>query len=283
MNKGQKDKVQVNRPASTPPMPPSDSAITPKRYWDEWWKGKAREPSFKHWSLDPMISGFDRFLLQNKNLQPLSGGRLLEIGCGGSNWLSYFAQRWDCQVEGIDYSEEGCWLTQKILSRDHVEGKIHQNDFFRPPTRLLGSFDTVFSAGVLEHFVDTASCLKAFQSFLKPSGCLITVIPNLCGVMGELIRFLTPKIHSMHVPVSREGLVRTLQNENTRILWCDYLLPFNLGVVDLSPIRPYFMQKTVADIGNLLSRGIGWFAYRIGRPLTSRKLSPYLLAVTQHH
>ena len=272
----------MKHPTGTTAERATNTAIAPRQYWDRLWKTQGREPLFKHWSVDPLISGFDRFLGQNKHLQPLPQGSLLEIGCGGSNWLSYFAQRWDNRVEGIDYSDEGCRLTQDILSRDNVQGIIHHYDFFHPPDRLIGKFDTVISAGVLEHFLETGSCLKALQSFLKPSGRLITIVPNLTGLAGKLIRVLTPEIYSMHLPLTREGLIGVFRREHMPILWCDYFLPFNFGVINLSTLRPRFLRRVIGDLGNLLSRAISRIAYVVRRPLTSRRFSPYILAVTEN-
>ena len=36
---------------------------------------------------------------------------MIEIGCGGSRWMGYFAQRLQCDTWGIDYSAEGLRLT----------------------------------------------------------------------------------------------------------------------------------------------------------------------------
>src|SRR5689334_3068852 len=40
---------------------------------------------------------------------------LLEVGCGSSGWLPYFAKKYNLEVSGIDYSEIGCKLAEENL------------------------------------------------------------------------------------------------------------------------------------------------------------------------
>src|SRR5687768_8887760 len=43
------------------------------------------------------------------------GSRLLEVGCGGSIWLPYFAREHGFEVTGLDYSEQGCAAAEHVL------------------------------------------------------------------------------------------------------------------------------------------------------------------------
>src|SRR5215467_8894700 len=45
----------------------------------------------------------------------------LEVGCGNSVLLPYFAKRFGLKVSGIDYSEYGCEQAKQILRRENVE------------------------------------------------------------------------------------------------------------------------------------------------------------------
>ena len=55
---------------------------------------------------------FDQFF---KAIAPRGPRRMLEIGCGASAWLVYFAKEFGYRVEGIDYSELGCELARENL------------------------------------------------------------------------------------------------------------------------------------------------------------------------
>ena len=110
-------------------------------------------------------------------------------------------------VCGIDYSENGCIHSKRILEQQGIAGEIVLGDFFNPPKEMYKKFDVVVSFGVVEHFQETAECLKALRKYLKPGGIIITVIPNMAGLIGTLQRILNKKIYD--IPVSYTHLYIT--------------------------------------------------------------------------
>ena len=54
----------------------------------------------------------------------VQGKTLLEVGCGNSVWLPYFANQFGLKVSGLDYSEYGCEQSRQILKREKVAGEI---------------------------------------------------------------------------------------------------------------------------------------------------------------
>ncbi len=88
------------------------------------------------------------------------------------------------EVNGLDYSLVGCEQARAILAHACVPGRILYGDLFAPPNELLGSQEVVITFGVVQHFADTAGCVRALARLMKPSGTLITIIPNLTGVLG---------------------------------------------------------------------------------------------------
>ncbi|WP_436620554.1 class I SAM-dependent methyltransferase [Sorangium sp. So ce136] len=46
----------------------------------------------------------------------------------------------------------------------------------QPPERFVGAIDAVVSLGVVEHFEDTAGCLRACARYLRPGGRIITEV-----------------------------------------------------------------------------------------------------------
>jgi len=114
----------------------------------------------------------------------ISDQKLLEIGCGGSAWLPYFAKEFGFEVYDIDYSELGCQQAAQVLENEGVEGEILCADFFSPPEHMLGDFDTVGSRGVVEHFEDTAAWASAFSKFLRPGGVMSLSLINFENLRG---------------------------------------------------------------------------------------------------
>lgn len=104
------------------------------------------------------------------NINP--GDRVLEFGCGKARVLNELCGIVDLCV-GLDISRE-------VLKLNRMEGRnlpFVQGDMFRQPF-TDESFNIVLSEGVIEHFNDWPKILKEAARLLKPSGQLVTAVPN---------------------------------------------------------------------------------------------------------
>jgi 2-polyprenyl-3-methyl-5-hydroxy-6-metoxy-1,4-benzoquinol methylase len=151
------------------------------------------------------------------------GSKMIEIGCGGSIWLPYFAREHGLDVTGLDYSEEGCATAEHLLAQAGVAGSVVCADLFDPPERLFNSFDLLASFGVVEHFASTETAIAACAKLLKPGGVMLTTIPNLVGLNGRGVRFFDRALYDIHVPMSREQLRVAHEKAGLEILECGYL------------------------------------------------------------
>ena len=156
--------------------------------------------------------------------------KLIEIGCGNSVWLSYFAKQFQFNVAGIDYSEFGCEQTRKILSRDNINGSIHFGDLFNPPVELKNKFDIVCSFGVVEHFNNTEDVLKHIGEFLNEDGLLVTTIPNLCGITGWLQKWMNKPVYDIHKVMTLKNIQTHIENAGFAIIKSELLNPISFGV-----------------------------------------------------
>ena len=217
-----------------PPVAGDDRAG--QQYWDTVW-ADGKLPA----AIDLRARGLhnlynrrmDAFLRQAFGSMETKGKRLVEIGCARSAWLPYFAREFGFQISGMDYSEPGCAQERQILSCSGVAGDILCADFSAPPAAWLGTFDVAISFGVVEHFRDTAGCLRALAAFLKPNGLLITQVPNMSGLVGRLQRLMNPATYVVHVPLSREQLLAAHERAGLSATRCDYFLSTGFGVVSL--------------------------------------------------
>jgi len=191
-------------------------------------------------------------------------------------WLSYFARRYGFAVTGIDYSERGCEKATAVLRRDGVSGEIACADFTAPPARLLHAFDVGVSFGVAEHFDDTAECLAAFGRFLKPGGLLVTLVPNLAGVLGPLQRTFDRGVYDIHVVLDKVALADAHRRAGLEPIDTRYLVCSNFGLVTIHPSR----SSPVRRVLRLALMGVSaalWFVDRqIATLGETRLLSPYI-------
>jgi 2-polyprenyl-3-methyl-5-hydroxy-6-metoxy-1,4-benzoquinol methylase len=209
---------------------------TTRDYWDNLWGSDSDAKAF-----DPNASDIHQWINQKfhaylSNLFKQIGTKdkqLLEVGCGGSIWLPYFAKEYDFKITGIDYSEQGCILAEKILQNEDVSGKIICADLFQPPPKMVAAFDVVISFGLVEHFEDTDACLIAINKFLAPRGLLITFIPNMVGLTGFLQKVLNKQVYDLHVVLNSESLKSAHIEAGLSIDEGGYFLSFNPSMINI--------------------------------------------------
>src|SRR5574341_437658 len=105
--------------------------LTSREYWAKSYSASLRSRSV---TIDPSRSYFaDDFLRLITPYLPVAtqkhAVRLLEMGCGNSLWLPYFAKKLNYVVSGIDYTEDGCRLAEANLSAVGRQGDIYCRDF----------------------------------------------------------------------------------------------------------------------------------------------------------
>ena len=213
--------------------------------------------------------------------QPHDATNLLELGCARSAWLPYFSKELGFCVTGIDYSHVGCEQAKAILAVEGVEGDVALADIFSPPPHLLNSFDYVVSFGVVEHFEATAECLRCCGAFLKSGGTLITVIPNMNGLVGLLQKWLAREVYDVHVPLDAKALRRGHEGAGLEVLRCEYFCFLHLGVLNLSRIRQSFLGLWFSRLLVAVSAAT-WIVERMGIKLPVNKMtSPYVICVSR--
>lgn len=213
-----------------------------------------------------------------------SSKRLLEVGCARSTWLPYFAKQYGLEIWGLDYSKEGCRQEKSILQKVGIQAEIVCADLFSPPEKMLGVFDYVFSAGVIEHFSDTFSCLEALSKFLCPGGTIISVVPNMHGSTGALQRIVDKNVYALHVALTPEELKAHHENIGLVDIRSAYFLGVNYYVVNRMHIKRncmYFPLRMLQSVMGRLSMSV-WFLERIIGPLQPvRAFSPYIVCLAR--
>lgn len=141
---------------------------------DEWWdpNGKFRPlhqigPVRLQFVRDEMIRHFG---LQ-PGLKPLTGLRLLDIGCGGG-LISEPLTRLGARVTGIDPGAENI-----AIAKSHAEPQGLAIDYRATTAEdLVASgdvFDAVVCLEVVEHVPDVAAFVKTCAALVRPGGLLI--------------------------------------------------------------------------------------------------------------
>ena len=109
----------------------------------------------------------ERALRRRTGFRPedLTGKLVLDVGCGMGRFAEV-ATRWGAHVVGIDLSLASEVAAKNLADR---ETTIFQADVFKLPF-APGSFDYIYSIGVLHHTPDCEQAFKALPKLLKPGG-----------------------------------------------------------------------------------------------------------------
>lgn len=259
-----------------------------KQFWDESWRDVTVQTAISprdrrlrnypnHKFHEYFAAVFEGMATRNMSL--------LEVGCAKSAWLPYFHTEFGFDVHGIDYSQHGCELAEKTLARSNVSGNIVCADFFAPPKGMMGAYDVVISFGVVEHFADTAGCIETLSCFLKPGGLMVTIIPNMVGLIGWLQRKLNPVVYEIHELIDREQLEAvhaecSLVPEKT-----EYFMSNSFGVLNLQGLPKGVGQFAKRILVGALSRAslvTWWLEGLFSKQLpVSRMVSPYVNCVAR--
>ena len=106
----------------------------------------------------------------NQVLQPRSGQRILDIGCGTAMVLKHLS---GCDYVGIDHNPE---YINRARENFGTKGKFHCIDINDAKFKEFGTFDTVLLLGVLHHLNndEVKQLVKVIPAAMKPTGTLVT-------------------------------------------------------------------------------------------------------------
>jgi 2-polyprenyl-3-methyl-5-hydroxy-6-metoxy-1,4-benzoquinol methylase len=170
--------------------------LTSREMWARGYSGRSCAPAYA----DPAArcGTFELVRVFRRYLGNGQGRQLLEMGCGGSKYLPWLGREMGFDVEGIDYTPEGCELARLNLAAADVNGTIHCVDFLSLDPEFAGRYDVVTSYGVVEHFTDPVAVLQSFADCLRPGGTMITFVPNMKGLAGRLVKLVDRPLFDTH-------------------------------------------------------------------------------------
>lgn len=129
------------------------------------------KPNFLNRRLDELMGGFASFR---------QSGRLLDIGCGGGEWLRA-ARRAGWQAQGLEISAPAVkYLREQDFEIFHgfLEDAVYPD----------AHFDMVLAIEVLEHVPDAGGILREVARILRPGGVLWATTPHGNGISARLLR-----------------------------------------------------------------------------------------------
>lgn len=156
--------------------------------------------------------------------EKLSGKQVLDGGCGMGRYLRVAAES-NASVIGMDLS--GAVLAARDLTRDFPNVHVVKGDLLRTPF-AEGSFDHIYSLGVLDHTPNPRAAFLSLAKLLKPGGRIVVwVYPKERPALERIInihRSISKRLPlGLLLPLSRMmapvgGLKRKMMLSKNRLI-----------------------------------------------------------------
>ena len=131
----------------------------------------------------------------------------------------------------------------------------------------------------MEHFEETAHCLKSCSAFVKPGGLLPTLIPNIPSIIGFIQKFVDREVYDVHMPLTKKKMVDAHACAALELSCCDYFMAMNLSVVNSGSFAHHRFNPLLRHILSETSK-VSWILEKYGlKILKNRLTSPYFMTV----
>jgi hypothetical protein len=123
--------------------------------------------------------------------------------------------------------------------------------------------------------------VRASAAFLKPGGVMITVIPNMAGLVGGMQKIADRAVYDVHVPLDAPALRRAHETAGLSIVRAGYFMFVNNNVVTTHRIKSRFWHQAFRRLLSLTTKPF-WILERIGVKFPPNRLtSPYIIVVAR--
>ncbi len=157
-----------------------------------------------HASREPALRNTFRALLRRLDNRGLTGGSLLEVGCGYGFFLDEASPYFDFRA-GLEMSSPAA-----ALARDRAEA-IHNGPLDTLPDR---KFDCIVALHVIEHVYDPQAFLRQLIKHLAPGGSLVMAAPCMAGFWRPLLGNYWPSFkYPEHVAFYTARTLRRLMQD----------------------------------------------------------------------
>ncbi|MGH8321208.1 MAG: class I SAM-dependent methyltransferase [Gammaproteobacteria bacterium] len=273
-------------PASRKPERPSDDVVkraeklTGPEYWEQGYRPHAPAitlPDLRDFRQLPEARVVD--LLESTEL---GGKRVLEVGAGDSTVLLLLAARSAGNVKftGLDYTDTGCKLLRERSQALDSRIEVVNADLFDAPKEMLGQFDLVYSMGLVEHFDKLDHVLAALARLLKPDGLMVTIIPNMHGILGTLTKRWNRSVYDLHNPHGLSSFLSGHAEAGLRVRRYGYLCSSHFGVLSSCFADGRQRGASAYELLSRVSKAGWWFESHFFDLPKSGWLSPYIFSIS---
>jgi SAM-dependent methyltransferase len=213
----------------------------------------------RRYELEPFIAEFAEF-------ERWRGNRVLEVGVGlGSDFVQF--ARAGASVTGIDLTEAAAAAVRKRLAFEGLDGDVRAADAEALPFDD-GSFDLVYSWGVLHHTPDTARAVAEVRRVLAPGGeaRIMLYARHSWVAFGLWARWALAAGHPRRTLA--DVVADHMESPGTKAYTELELCRLFAGFSEVSTCRfvtPYD-RRVAGPLATLVGPRLGWFAGVVAKP-----------------
>ncbi|MBM3565041.1 MAG: class I SAM-dependent methyltransferase [Alphaproteobacteria bacterium] len=157
---------------------------------------------------------FEPFIAEFADYGAYAGKRVLEIGVGGgADYTKFLAA--GAEITGIDLTEAAIAFVRSRLDRAGQAGDLRTADAENLPF-ADGTFDLVYSYGVLHHSPDTERALAEAFRVLKPGGTLKVMVYSDFSMAGLMLWAMHGLLKGRPFRGQREIMFEKLESPGTK-------------------------------------------------------------------
>jgi 2-polyprenyl-6-hydroxyphenyl methylase/3-demethylubiquinone-9 3-methyltransferase len=170
---------------------------------------------------EPRILAAEASLLSMLRRDDLAGRTFLDIGCG-SGLFSLAARRQGARVHSFDFDGDSVACTRELrrrYARDDAKWTIEQGSVLDPEyMAALGTFDVVYSWGVLHHTGHMWDGVNAACRAVEPGGMLFVALYNDLGTKSQRWRAIKKFYNRLPRPLRPILTAATIAPEEAKAL-----------------------------------------------------------------
>lgn len=185
-----------------------------------------------------------QYLSEIRRYRGDTAGRLLEIGCGGGDFLE-IAERAGWQVVGVEYSSDACARARGRLKN----GEVHCGELQRA-SLPANTFDVCAISDVLEHVRSPGLFLLEVHRVLKPGGTVFIATPSTDSWSARLLNRKWMEFKVEHLTYFNRA---TLQTALFKAGFRNVIVQPGWKVLSLDYIRKHFERFPVPFVTAVLS------------------------------
>lgn len=159
-------------------------------------------------------AAFEPFIAEFADYGAYAGRQVPEIGIGGGADYTKFLEA-GAHIQGIDLTEAAVAYVRERLARQGRSGNVRTADAENLPF-ADGTFDLVYSYGVLHHSPDTERALAEAYRVLKPGGELKVMVYSDFSMTGILLWAIHGLLKGRPLRSQRDILFRHLESPGTK-------------------------------------------------------------------